>query len=53
MNNIDADRTIYAFTGKTKYEYLEGIIEAWSTYLAVGGDPDKYVPVSELNKTTA
>ncbi len=45
MNNIDSERFVYAFTGKTKDEYLTGIIKEWNDYLAMGGDPSKYQEV--------
>ncbi len=42
LNSVETERAIYAFTGKTKDEYLNDVIKAWNDYLAAGGDPAKY-----------
>ena len=43
MDSTNAESLIYAFTGKTKDEYLDLIIQEWNEYLAAGGDPDNYI----------
>lgn len=42
MDEVNVDKLIYAFTGLTKDDYLQKIIDEWQEYLAAGGDPEKY-----------